>query len=288
MPDEYPDPILVVERLDYRYPNGLLALADVGFQVSNGERLGIVGPSGAGKSTLLLHLNGLLPNSPSLALAEGQSAVVTVRGLPVIKENLSEVRRHVGFLFQDPDDQLFCPTVKEDVAFGPLNLGLARAEVLQRVSDSLATVGLAGYEDRSTLQLSVGERKRVSLAGVLACAPTLLALDEPSSNLDPRARRTLMGILRSFPGTCILATHDLDLVVELCDRVIVLDQGLIQADGPTGTILADEPLMQQHGLEVPLRLQIANLPSQTTGQIRQTPPVNTDLPPRNAHTTAGL
>ena len=164
MPDEYPDPILVVERLDYRYPNGLLALADVGFQVSNGERLGIVGPSGAGKSTLLLHLNGLLPNSPSLALAEGQSAVVTVRGLPVIKENLSEVRRHVGFLFQDPDDQLFCPTVKEDVAFGPLNLGLARAEVLQRVSDSLATVGLAGYEDRSTLQLSVGERKRVSLA----------------------------------------------------------------------------------------------------------------------------
>jgi len=249
--------VLHVEELSYRYANGCQALDDVSFSVADGEIIGLVGPSGAGKSTLLMHLNGLLPEKYERIVREGVSANVFVAGVPVLPENLKEVRRNVGFLFQDPDDQLFCPTVQEDVAFGPLHLGMSRNEVLQRVSESLHAVGLEGFERRSTLQLSVGERKRVCLAGVFACHPTLLALDEPFSNLDPRARRSLIDILRAFHGAQILATHDLDLIVELCSRVIILDAGQIQADGPTRTILADKKLVEKHGLEVPLRLRLA-------------------------------
>lgn len=247
--------VLDVNGLSYTYPNGQRALVDVRFSLARGEIVGLVGPSGAGKSTLLLHLNGLLPERPPQAGQSSNGAPVHVAGLSVGGKHLSEVRRLVGFLFQDPDDQLFCPTVREDVAFGPLNLGLARNIVEGRIAESLAAVRLEGYERRSTLQLSLGERKRVCLAGVLACHPLILALDEPFSNLDPRARRMLVEVLERFDGSQIIATHDLDMVAELCTRVIVLDEGKIRADGPCAAILSDRSLMDRHGLEVPLRLQ---------------------------------
>ncbi|HUG92763.1 MAG TPA: ABC transporter ATP-binding protein [Planctomycetaceae bacterium] len=250
-------PILSVRNLSYRYPGGVRALDDVSFEIGEGEAVGIVGPSGAGKSTLLLHLNGLLPERPPAP----EAAAVTVDGLPVAAGHLPEIRRRVGFLFQDPDDQLFCPTVREDVAFGPLNLGISRDDVRRRVAESLAAVGLGGYEDRSTLQLSVGERKRVCLAGVLACRPQILALDEPSGNLDPRARRELIAILGRFSGSRIVATHDLDLVASHCGRVLLLDGGRLHADGPPHVVLSDPVLMERHGLEVPLRLLIGPDPS---------------------------
>jgi cobalt/nickel transport system ATP-binding protein len=249
------DTVLEVNGLSYVYPNGQRALQDVRFTLTRGEIVGIVGPSGAGKSTLLLHLNGLLPQRTQHTVPSTNGAAVHVAGLSVSGEHLAEVRRLVGFLFQDPDDQLFCPTVREDVAFGPLNLGLPRDDVERRIAESLAAVRLEGYENRSTLQLSLGERKRVCLAGVLACHPLILALDEPFSNLDPRARRMLIDVLQRFAGAQLIATHDLDLVAEFCTRVIVLDGGKVRADGPTATVLSDQGLMDRHGLEVPLRLQ---------------------------------
>lgn len=275
-----PAPILRVEHLSYRYPSGIAALRDVSFSVGMRERVGLVGPNGAGKTTLLLHLNGLLAGTrePQAPLGFQQGALdrgfaeaaaspvrsgnqngdlhaVEVLGLPVIAGNLPEVRRNVGFLFQDPDDQLFCPTVREDVAFGPLNLGFPRDEVLRRVAACLTSVGLAGFEERSTQELSFGERRRVCLAGVLACDPSLLALDEPSSNLDPRARRGFMELLKAEDAAQIIASHDLELILELCQRVLVLDHGRLQADGPTREVLSDEKLMAAHGLEVPLSIQ---------------------------------
>lgn len=256
-PAELP-PVIQVDRLSYRYPNGVRALEDVSLEIRSGEIVGLVGPSGAGKSTLLMHLNGLLPEKEPDSAAGNGHGVVRLAGRAVLGTNLPEVRRMVGFLFQDPDDQLFCPTVREDVAFGPLNLGLPKEQVLERIAASLESVGLSGYDDRSTLQLSVGERKRVCLAGVLACEPVVLALDEPFSNLDPRARRGLIGILRRFEGAQVIATHDLDVIVELCTRVVVLDGGQIRADGRPDEVLADERLMERHGLEVPLRLRYAS------------------------------
>jgi energy-coupling factor transporter ATP-binding protein EcfA2 len=270
--------ILKVAHLSYRYPTGEVALCDVSFSVGLHEVVGLVGPNGAGKTTLLLHTNGLLlgtttaPRGETASVWQGgssgggtsrdgstaagaQVAPVEVLGMPVIPVNFSEVRRNVGLLFQDPDDQLFCPTVRDDVAFGPLNLEFPKEEVLRRVAEALAAVGLSGIEDRPPQHLSFGEKRRVCLAGILACEPSLLALDEPSSNLDPRARRGLIDILRKCPASQIIASHDLELVVELCSRVIVLDQGRIQADGPTREILADEELMTRNGLEVPLSIR---------------------------------
>lgn len=241
-----------VDALNYAYPGGKSVLKDVSFEIPRGEIVALVGPSGAGKSTLLMHLNGLLPERVEALTTPSR---IQIAGVPIEKPHLARVRQLVGFVFQDPDDQLFCPTVREDVAFGPLNAGLDRAVVLERVQVNLARVGLGGYEHRSTLQLSVGEKKRVCLAGVLASEPEVLVLDEPFSNLDPRARRGLIGILRDFPGTQLIATHDLDLVVELCHRVIVLDGGEIRANGPTRQVLADPVLMEQHGLEVPYQLR---------------------------------
>jgi len=243
--------VLQVEGLSYRYPNGPLALDDVSFEIQAGERVGLVGPSGAGKSTLLLHLNGLLPEK----IASNGQAAVRVGGLPVTAEHLPTIRQRVGFLFQDPDDQLFCPTVREDVAFGPLNSGLPVEAVEQRVTESLEAVGLSEFAFRSTLQLSVGERKRVCLAGVFASGPSLLALDEPFSNLDPRARRRLLDILDEFSGSQIIASHDLDLIVAHCSRVIVLDEAQVRADGTPQAVLSDSALMERHGLEVPSRLK---------------------------------
>jgi len=251
--DAHPDtPAIEVRSLSFAWPGGRPALRDITFAIASAEPVALVGPSGAGKSTLLQHLNGLLP---ARLPGEQQPAHVAISGQPVRQSALPAIRQRVGFVFQNPDDQLFCPTVREDVAFGPLNLGLPRQVVLQRIADSLAQVGLAGYESRSTLQLSVGERKRVCLAGVLACQPDVLVLDEPFANLDPRSRRGLLDLLRNFPGACLIATHDLDLVLEFCQRVIVLDEGRIRADGDARELLADKALMDQHGLEVPWRLR---------------------------------
>lgn len=243
-----------VRQLNFVYPGGRPALNDLTFDVRVGEIVAIVGPSGAGKSTLLMHFNGLLP-SEIPRRSDRATAAVSIAGIPVVRENLPDIRRRVGFLFQDPDDQLFCPTVGEDVAFGPLNLGCSQTEVTARVIESLTAVNLADAISRSTLQLSMGERKRVCLAGVLACQPEILALDEPFSNLDPRARRNLLDCLRRFKGTLVLTTHDLDVVVEFCTRVVVLDNGRLHADGPPAEILANPALMQRHGLEVPFRLR---------------------------------
>lgn len=258
-----PVPILKVDHLTYRYPGGQTALSDVSLSVGMNEVVGLIGPNGAGKTTLLLHLNGLLAGVRHASPPWGNGAApaveaaypIEVLGLPVVTPHLEEVRRVVGFMFQDPDDQLFCPTVGDDVAFGPLNLGFPPEEVRRRVGEALAAVGLAGFEDRTPQQLSFGERRRCCLAGILACEPSLLALDEPSSNLDPRSRRRLIEILRGLPAAQIIASHDLELILELCHRVIVLDQGKIQADGPTRAVLASEELMLAHGLEVPLSVK---------------------------------
>ncbi len=247
-------PAVVVElrRLSFRYPNGRVALEDVTCAITEGERVAIVGPSGAGKSTLLMHLNGLLPSPPRTLDHEVQ---VFVQSLAITKSRLRAVRRQVGYLFQDPDDQLFCPTVQDDVAFGPLNLGLTTEEVRERVSNSLIAVGLPEHGPRNPSQLSTGERKRVCLAGILACEPLILALDEPTSNLDPRARRQLLDILGLYTGTQIIATHDLDFALDHCRRVIVLDEGKLQLDGPAEQVLSNKTLMERHGLEVPWRLR---------------------------------
>jgi energy-coupling factor transporter ATP-binding protein EcfA2 len=257
--------ILKVERLRYRYASGQWALQEVSFEIAVGEVVGLVGPNGAGKTTLLLHLNGLLfgDSVPATGTSPpGQTSAaspVEVLGMPVTPRTAPEIRRIVGIMFQDPDDQIFCPTVGEDVAFGPRNLGFPADEVIRRTRSALAQVGLEGYESRSPLQLSCGERKRVCLAGVLACEPNLLALDEPSSNLDPRSRRQLIGILKSCTAAQLIATHDLELILDLCSRVLVLDQGRIQADGPPHEILSNASLMHRHGLEVPLSLQLKGL-----------------------------
>jgi len=234
-----------VHDLRFRYHDGTEALRGVTFRVAEGACLGLVGPNGAGKSTLLLHLNGILPEK-----LDGAPAVF-VGGRPVVAAALPEIRREVGLLFQDPDDQIFCPTVFEDVAFGPQQLGLGREAVAARVEAALRQAGLAGFEMRSPHHLSLGEKRRVCLAGVLACEPRVLVLDEPTSDLDPRGKRELKDLLRRLPVTKIIATHDLELVVELCDEVLVLDRGTIVAAGPAVQILADEALMLEHGLERP-------------------------------------
>ncbi len=250
------EPVLHVEKLSYRYPNGQAALTDISFQMQPGERVGLVGPNGAGKTTLLLHLNGLLPGYDiEMPSGTARPYPICASGLPVTQNNFSAIRKQVGFLFQDPDDQLFCPTVREDVAFGPLNLGLSQEEVRRRVKEQLAAVGLADIETRNTMQLSYGERKRVCLAGVLACDPSILALDEPTSNLDPRARRGFMQLLTNCPAAQIIASHDLEMILDLCTRVLVLDQGRLQADGDPENLFANQRLMELHGLEVPLSIR---------------------------------
>jgi len=236
---------LRVEKLYYHYSDGTVAIQSASFCVEPGECVGLIGPNGAGKSTLLLHLNGLLPDDSH---ARGE---VYVDGDRVTPGTLETVRRKVGLVFQDPDDQLFCPTVFEDVAFGPRQFGLGDGRLKQVVADALAMVGLTGYEKRAPHRLSGGEKRRVCLAGILACEPSILVLDEPTSNLDPRGRREFKALLKTLPSTKIIATHDLEMVVELCSRTIVLDRGEIVAMGPTVKLLSDEELMLAHGLERP-------------------------------------
>jgi cobalt/nickel transport system ATP-binding protein len=234
-----------VERLSYRYPDGNNALTEITFRVEEGECVGIIGPNGSGKSTLLMHLNGILPENPPA------SSAVTVFNLPLVVANLPEIRRRVGLLFQDPDDQLFCPTVGEDVAFGPEQFIVDPSAVRERVLSALKQVDLSGFESRSPHHLSGGEKQRVCLAGILACHPDILALDEPTSDLDPRGRRALAEFLPTLRATKIIATHDLELIVKLCPRAILLDGGRLIADGPTAELLSNEELMNRHGLEKP-------------------------------------
>jgi cobalt/nickel transport system ATP-binding protein len=238
-------PAIQVCNLSYRYHDGTEALRGVSFQIAPGECVGLLGPNGSGKSTLLLHLNGILPDEP------GTDGAVRIAGEPVTRANLEAVRRQVGLVFQDPDDQLFCPTVNEDVAFGPQQLGLSDAEVKNRVAKALTQVGLPDFGHRATHHLSHGEKRRVCLAGVLACEPAILVFDEPTSDLDPRGRREFKALIRQLPATKLIATHDLEMVVELCPRSIVLDHGLVVADGATRELLNNELLMLAHGLEKP-------------------------------------
>ncbi len=235
-----------VRGLSYTFPRrNVPALADVRFQIQPDECVAVLGPNGAGKSTLLLHLNGLLPEQPP---AEPR---IWIEGSPVTKDHLHEIRRKVGMLFQDPDDQLISATVFEDVAFGPRQFGVNGRPLSWLVAESLRLVGLAGFEQREAGRLSHGEKRRVCLAGVLACKPSVLVLDEPTSDLDPRARRELKQLLRSLPGAKLIATHDLELAVDLCSRALVLDGGKLVAEGDTVPLLSNEELMLAHGLEKP-------------------------------------
>ncbi|MCZ6688449.1 MAG: ATP-binding cassette domain-containing protein [Planctomycetota bacterium] len=227
--------------LSYAYPDGTRALDGVDLRIGEGEKVGLVGPNGAGKSTLLLHLNAILRGDGS----------VKIFGLETGPPNLKEIRRRVGLVFQDPDDQLFMPTVFEDVAFGPLQMGLPEDEVKGRVEEALGRVRLGGYEDKAPHHLSDGEKRGVAIATVLSMDPRMLVLDEPTSNLDPRGRRSLIRILMNLPQTQLIATHDLDLILEVCERCVVLDGGVVVADGRSVAILSDRDLMEGHGLEVP-------------------------------------
>ncbi|MFA4964982.1 MAG: ABC transporter ATP-binding protein [Thermoleophilia bacterium] len=235
-----------VRDLSFAYPDGTHALEGVSFEVGHGEAIAVVGANGAGKSTLLLHLNGLL--TPDLGS-------VDIGGTPVAKGTLPEIRRTVGMVFQDPDDQLFMPTVAEDVGFGPLNLGLPPEAVAARTDDALARVGAAHLKERPPYRLSGGEKRAVAIATALAMEPSILVMDEPSSGLDPHARRRLIGLLASFEHTRIVATHDLDLAAELCERTIVMRAGRIVADRRTGDVFRDDALLAASGLERPLGMR---------------------------------
>lgn len=222
------------EQVGYRYPDGHEALRNISFQITHGEKAAVIGANGAGKSTLLLHTDGLLlPTS-------GQ---VVVGGVPVTRRTLPTIRRTVGYLFQQPDDQLFMPTVGEDVAFGPANMELDAAEIERRVAEALAAVGAADLRDHSPAHLSGGQKKRVAIATILAMEPSILVMDEPTAALDPMARRQLIELLRSFHHTALIATHDMELVRELCPRTLVLHRGTLAADGPTNELLENRELL---------------------------------------------
>ena len=240
--DPVVDPARWIEitHLHYAYPDGFEALRGLDLVIGRGEKIALVGPNGAGKSTLMLHLNGInVPSHGSLRVA----------GLDVVRANLPRLRAEVGLVFQDPDDQLFSPTVRDDVAFGPLHMGIPDDEIHDRVERALASVGMSGFERRLPHRLSLGQRKRVAMATVLSMDPSVLVFDEPSAGLDPRGRRELIGLLRRLPQTMLVATHDMRLVAEVLPRTVVMDEGRIVADGPTGDILADAALLEAHGLE---------------------------------------
>ncbi len=232
--------------LKFAYPDGRQVLRGVTLQVPPDRKTALVGPNGAGKSTLLLHLNGLLQG-------DGE---ITVAGIPVPGGDLGRVRAAVGFVFQNPDDQLFSPTVFDDVAFGPLHMGLPEEEVRDRVAKALMTVNMPDYADRVSHHLSIGEKKRIAIATVLSMKPEILVLDEPTAGLDPRARRNLINYLRDLPMTMLVSTHDMAMVAELFPSVAIMDEGQIVAEGPTSEILTDKSLLERHGLEAPYPVSI--------------------------------
>lgn len=231
-----------VSELSFAYPDGHVALRNVSLHITPCEKVALVGPNGAGKSTLILHLNGIL---------NGRSGTVNVCGLEVKKENLARVRAMVGLVFQSPDDQLFSPTVYDDVAYGPIYQGLSAAEVDGRVSEALQAVRMSNYARRVSHHLSMGEKKRIAIATVLSMKPEILVLDEPTAGLDPRARRDLIKLLDDLPITMLVSTHDLRMVQELFPRMVIMDEGRIVADGETAVLLKDQALLEAHGLELP-------------------------------------
>ena len=235
-------PVLDLRGVAFAYPDGHQALFGVDLHVHPGERVALLGPNGAGKTTMVLHLNGIL--------RAGRGSVA-ISGLPVEDANLLEIRRRVGIVFQDPDDQLFMPSVRDDVAFGPANLGLPRPVIEERVESALRAVGMLEYADRPPHHLSFGQRRRVAVATVLAMEPEILVLDEPSSNLDPASRRELADIITSLGVTVLMVTHDLPYALQLCERSVILADGVITADGATPDLLADSALLERHRLELP-------------------------------------
>ena len=227
-----------IQNLNYSYSDGSRALDGVSLEIDEGEKVGIIGPNGAGKTTLLLHFNGILRGNGE----------VKIFGLDMNDGNLHKIRKVVGLIFQDPDDQLFSPTVFDDVAFGPLNLGLPRDEIEQRVSEALSQVGMQGFEQRLSHRLSIGEKKRIAIATILSMRPGILLFDEPTANLDPRMHRALTALLDGFQITLVIASHDLDMVGKLCSRIILLNHGRIIADGPAEEMLENKRLMEENGL----------------------------------------
>ena len=238
--------IVQAKRLSFAYPDGTVGLRDISFLITHGEKVALVGANGAGKSTLLLHLNG------SLLPAEG---TVRVGDASLTKKTLKAVRRSVGMVFQNPDDQLFMPTVMDDVMFGPLNLDMTEAEARQKAEEALTTVGALSLADRPPYKLSGGEKRAVSIASVIAMSPSILVMDEPTANLDAKSRRAVIALLQSFDHTKIIATHDLDLALDVCDRAIVLKEGTVAADGPIARLFTDDALLEACHLERPLRMQ---------------------------------
>lgn len=233
--------VLQIRDLHFSYPDGHAALRGVSLNLCQGDKVALVGPNGAGKSTLMLHMNGILTGQGEIMIAD----------MPLAPENLPVIRAMVGLVFQNPDDQLFSPTVFEDVAFGPLHMGLPEDEVRARVDEALEMVKMSAYRERLSHHLSVGEKKAIAIATVLSMRPQILVLDEPSAGLDPRARRRLINLLRGFPITMLVSTHDMAMVKELFPRTVVMDEGRIVADGLTAGILNDEALLTAHGLEKP-------------------------------------
>lgn len=238
--------IVEVKNLRHVYPDGTVALDEVSFRITHGESVAIIGANGAGKSTLLQHLNGYLAAT---------SGDIRIGDTPLTRATLADIRRTVGMVFQDPDDQLFMPTVFDDVAFGPLNQGLPEEDVERRVTNALELVGAGHLKRKPPYHLSSGEKRRAAIATVLAMSPDILVMDEPTSGLDPFARRQLMALLKDFRHTKIFTSHDLDMVLELCERTIVLHEGVVRADGPTREIFGNDTLLAGCCLEKPLSMQ---------------------------------
>ncbi|MBE0447898.1 MAG: ATP-binding cassette domain-containing protein [Actinobacteria bacterium] len=252
------DEVIKAINLTYKYPDGTVALKGINLEINRGERVALLGPNGAGKSTFLMHLNGTLRG-------EGE---LRINGLEPSKANLNKIRSSIGLVFQDPDDQLFLTTVFDDVSFGPINQGLSESEVIERVKGALEVVDMLWATNKPAHHLSFGQKKRVALATVLSMNPKVLILDEPTSNLDPRARRRLESLLTNLEHTMIVATHNLDFAWRVCDRSIILSSGKIVADGPTRETLGDEALLEANGLEIPMSAMLDSFKNQHSDIVR--------------------
>lgn len=244
-------PAVRITALRHVYPDGQVALDGVDLVIAVGERVAVLGPNGAGKTSLMLHLNGVLTAG---------AGIVEIGGIPVVRKTLRQIRQRVGLVFQDPDDQLFMPTVAQDVAFGPANFGVTGDALAERVRAALEAVSLSDQAQRSPAHLSAGQRRRAALATVLACRPEVLVLDEPSANLDPMGRRELAEALAALETTMLIVTHDLPYAAQLCERAVVMDEGRVVADGDIGSVLADAELLARHRLEVPWGFRVPPAP----------------------------